>query len=196
MKIYTKGNQRVRIEQDDTPISPREDDNLGTIVSWHRRYTIGDERPKESVEEWRERMTDWEEGDTETPEEKFNRLFVWLPVYMYDHSGITINTSGFSCPWDSGQIGLIYVSRKMLEYEKLTEDQALEYLRGEIEVYDKYLRGEVYFCALEEYNAEADMWEMIDSCGGFYGDDYLENGMGDYFPILKEEGGVWFDGDA
>lgn len=191
MKIYTKGNQRVRIEYDDMGISPREDNNLGTIVSWHRRYTIGDERPREGVEEWRERVTEWEEGDAETPGEKFNRLFVWLPVYLYDHGDITINTRGFSCPWDSGQIGLIYVSREKLEREKMAEEQALEYLRGEIETYDKYLRGEVYYFVKEEYDEETDEWTETDSCGGFYGTDWKTNGMVDYCPLLAEEGGVW-----
>jgi hypothetical protein len=33
--------------------------------------------------------------------------YVVLPVYIYDHSGITLNTTGFSCPWDSGQVGWI-----------------------------------------------------------------------------------------
>lgn len=33
---------------------------------------------------------------------------VILPLYLYDHSGITMNTCGFSCPWDSGQVGWIY----------------------------------------------------------------------------------------
>ena len=35
---------------------------------------------------------------------------VILPLYLYDHSGITMNTCGFSCPWDSGQVGWIYAS--------------------------------------------------------------------------------------
>lgn len=192
MKTYTVGNKRVRIEYDDDPgMHPREWDNLGTIATWHRRYNLGDEQPGESVEEWGERMAEWEEGDTETPKEKFDRLFVWLPVYMYDHGGITINTSGFSCPWDSGQIGLIYVSRKMLEYEKLTEDQALEYLRGEIEVYDKYLRGDVYYFVAEEYDEETGEWVEVDSCGGFYGNEWETNGMTDYCPVLRDESGVW-----
>ena len=39
---------------------------------------------------------------------------VVLPVYMYDHSGITINTTGFSCPWDSGMVGIIYVSKEKI----------------------------------------------------------------------------------
>ncbi len=34
---------------------------------------------------------------------------VILPLDLYDHSGITMNTTGFHCPWDSGQVGYIYV---------------------------------------------------------------------------------------
>ena len=33
--------------------------------------------------------------------------YVILPLYLYDHSGITISTGPFSCPWDSGQVGWI-----------------------------------------------------------------------------------------
>ena len=34
--------------------------------------------------------------------------FTMLPLYLYDHSGITMSISPFSCPWDSGQVGWIY----------------------------------------------------------------------------------------
>ena len=191
-KTYSVGNKRVRIEyDDDTAMSPREWDNLGTIATWHRRYNLGDEQPRESVEEWKERLTEWEEGDAETPEEKFNRLFVWLPVYMYDHGGVTINTTGFSCPWDSGQVGIIYVSRENLKKEGISEEQAKGCLRGEIEVYDQFLRGDVYYFVTEEYDVETGEWVEVDSCGGFYGDEWETNGMADHCPVLRDESGVW-----
>lgn len=37
---------------------------------------------------------------------------VMLPLYLYDHGGITINTTGFHCPWDSGQVGWIHTTVK------------------------------------------------------------------------------------
>lgn len=192
MKTYTVGNKRARIEyDDDSAMNPRDWDNLGTIVAWHRRYTLGDEQPSEGVEGWKERITEWEEGDEETARERFDRLFVSLPVYMLDHSGITINTTGFSCPWDSGRIGFIYVSREKLEREKMTEEQARECLEGEVETYDKYLRGEVYYFVEEEYDEETGEWVEVDSCGGFYGDEWETNGMTDYCPLLRDESGVW-----
>lgn len=37
--------------------------------------------------------------------------YVILPLYLYDHSGITISTEPFSCPWDSWQVGWIYAPK-------------------------------------------------------------------------------------
>lgn len=74
---------------------------------------------------------------------------VILPLYLYDHSGITMNTSGFSCPWDSGQVGWIYADKEMLEkeYGKLTPETletARRVLEGEVKEYDYYLTGQCY----------------------------------------------------
>jgi hypothetical protein len=40
---------------------------------------------------------------------------VILPLYLYDHGGITISCSPFSCPWDSGQVGWIYADYDMIK---------------------------------------------------------------------------------
>ena len=48
-----------------------------------------------------------------TSEEVWTALekdYVILPLYLYDHSGISMSTGAFSCPWDSGRVGYIYVS--------------------------------------------------------------------------------------
>ena len=40
-------------------------------------------------------------------------LFRSLPLYLYDHGGITMSTNPFSCPWDDGgQVGWIYASKQ------------------------------------------------------------------------------------
>lgn len=97
------------------------------------------------------------------------RKNVILPLYLYDHSGITMNTRGFHCPWDSGQVGCIYAS-----YDEVKEnygscssenvDKAHELLQGEVETYDYYIRGNCYGFTLECDGEE------IDSCWGFLGD--------------------------
>jgi len=179
--------KRIRIEQDETPMHPRKDmDNLGTMVCWHGRYELGDEQPSESPDEFR----------SELPKD-----VIELPLYLYDHSGITMNTTGFHCPWDSGQVGFIYVTREKVREEygwkritKAREQQILAYLKAEVEVYDQYLRGEVYGFIVEELKQDEDgdtEWEHVDSCWGFYGDDPFENGISDHIeeelhPLLRE----------
>ena len=40
-----------------------------------------------------------------------------LPVYLYDHSGISLSTAPFSCSWDSGQVGYIYELKSNIRKE-------------------------------------------------------------------------------
>ena len=91
---------------------------------------------------------------------------VILPLYLYDHSGITMNTAGFSCPWDSGQVGWIYATHEDVrkEYGSLDLDRAESLLKSEVESYDHYLTGQCYGFKL--YKGENE----IDSCWGFLGD--------------------------
>jgi len=96
---------------------------------------------------------------------------VILPLYLYDHSGITMNTTGFHCPWDSGQVGFIHVSlddvrreygvqRVSPKLRRTVEDV----LRAEVGTYDDYLRGNIYGFVIERDG------DHVDSCWGYFGD--------------------------
>jgi len=87
-----------------------------------------------------------------------------LPLYLYDHSGITMNTTGFSCPWDSGQVGYIYVSKADARKERIPFGNIKPILESEVETYNQYLTGEVY--GYEILNV---VRACIDSCCGFFG---------------------------
>ena len=166
------GRLTIRILPDDDPMNPRtEFDNLGTMVCFHKRYNLGDnEHGLRSCD-----FTGWDALE-EYLEDELDAVVV-MPIYMYDHSGITIRTSEFSCPWDSGQIGFIYVeratvlkeySRKRLRQKML--EQTREILRAEVRVYDAYLSGNA--CGWIVEDAEG---EHLDSCWGYYEmDDALE----------------------
>lgn len=93
---------------------------------------------------------------------------VILPLYLYDHSGITMNTTGFSCKWDSGQVGWIYASHKEIkeEYGAITPEtieRSEQLLISEVKSYDDYLTGENYGFKLFKDGEETD------SCWGFLG---------------------------
>lgn len=106
------------------------------------------------------------------------------PLYLYDHSGITISAGSFNDPWDSGQVGWQYIThQKLMEEWGGDETLAKRSMDLELEAYDQYLRGEVYgFAVIDEDG------DTVEACSGFFGDDPYENGMADYFPkgITKE----------
>ena len=164
------GKYKIKIVQDTDPSDPRGDDNLGTMVCFHGRYNLGDKH------DYRARDYDgWDEMEAAII--KRENVGVILPLYLYDHSGLTMNTTGFSCPWDSGQVGFIYISKKKMLEEyggkivtaKLKE-RVKQYLIGEVETYDQFLTGDVY--GYQIFEIDEDEEYDIDSCWGFYGEDY------------------------
>jgi hypothetical protein len=62
-----------------------------------------------------------------------------------------MNTTGFSCPWDSGQVGWTFVSKKKVREEygvkRISQElieKVTEVLVGEVKTFDMYLTGELY----------------------------------------------------
>jgi len=169
------GNYLIEIEQDMYPESPRMWDNLGTIVCFHNRYTLGDKNDYDSDD-----YNGWDEMEKVIV--KNEDTSVILPIFMYEHSGITINTTGFSCPWDSGKIGFTFVSKEKVRKEygvKRISKKLLERITGilvnEVKTYDQYLTGDVYgfkISKISECNLGHEHTEELDSCCGFYGQDY------------------------
>lgn len=136
----------IKLYQDPDPESPREWSNLGVMFCRHRRCSLGDNRSE--------------------PPPKVGAVV--LPLYLYDHSGITISTKPFSCPWDSGQVGVIYCTADVIKREfgssgKRARAKAVKALEQEVRTYDQYLRGDVYGYVVEDRDGE-----HLDSCWGFY----------------------------
>lgn len=104
----------------------------------------------------------------------FPESVIALPIYMYEHGGITISTDQFSCMWDSGQIGYIYVTREKLEKEttlaESPREQIEKYLIGEVEEYDAYLTGEVYGWQIETTDGD-----ILESCWGYYNESEAQH---------------------
>lgn len=136
-----------------------------------------------------------------------NRL-IYMPLYLYDHGGITMSTGSFSCPWDSGQVGWIFCTGATAIKEwgktRLTKkvvEAARKYLEAEVETYDQYLTGQVYKFAVYEHEAGCDPedGELIDSCGGFYsydcGSDWEEMEMTYHWPEGWESYRIVVDGN-
>jgi hypothetical protein len=175
VSLYSKINDMKKFElevvQDTNPYSPREDDNFGTMVCFHKRYELGDKTDyrSEDYDSWDE----LEKGIIENEGE-----VIILPLYLYDHSGITISTSPFGCNWDSGRIGFIFMSKHKIKKEEIDETKVEQYLIDEVKVYDQYLTGDVWGYNVYEVSTcdkGHEHKELVESCYGFYGHDECES---------------------
>ena len=257
MAVYaaTDGRYTLCVHYDEYAESPREWDNLGRMICFHSRYTLGDKHDyrdpidflrdayahaisdngkalvrylksgkahgayleyNRSTHEWdlhectylrtvlghsepgweitksapKSQLRDdgwfWDymlESLTESDlVELLNALpdCVLLPLYLYDHSGITMNTGGFSCPWDSGQVGWIFADGNAIRREygnanRKSVATAAEVLEREVSVYDDFIRGNCWYFRLYENGEE------VDSCSDFLG-DVKKCGLDDCLP--------------
>lgn len=152
----------INIYIDENAINPLEDwDLLTTFVTFHRCYNLSNTKefktPEDFLEFWKENK----------------RHLIVLPLYIYDHSGITISTGKFSCHWDSGQLGWVYYDKRNKSkdgYKKNLPDKEFEkYIKQDVQLIDDYLQGEVF--GFEILNKDG---EQYDSCWGYYGGDSIK----------------------
>ena len=175
IESFEVNGRTVKIYHDEDAEGPREYDNLATLACWHRRSNLGDEQisgmtAKELIRDLRS---------------KGEKVLALLPLYLYQHSGMTMSTTPFSCRFDSGQVGWAYVTKSSAEKMGCVGDRwdldpattlrvivgkwdkaALEdAIRGEVSSYDDFLAGRCY-----GYVVEGRDGDELESCWGFVGD--------------------------
>ena len=161
MEIKRKGIT-LKVNQDYSyPTNPRNDDNMGNMICFHSRLSLGDEHDfcdYQEFKEWLEEMKD--------------DIAVILPLYLLDHSGLSISTTDFNDRWDSGQVGFIFCTKQVAKnFGCVDEEDIKSSLEQEVALYDEYLRGYpnyYYFCVRDEDD------NIVDSCSGFRGENLKE----------------------
>ena len=208
--ITTTDGRKLRlvIEQDEFPEDPRSWDNLGTMLCCHREYHLGDcNSNKETEEQLAEICRKYGKSDEEIDEMTFAEEVQFildqddvcgLPLYITDHSGISMQTYRFDA-WDSSFVGLIFVEKDFylaqmcLKDEKDWKAKAKEMLKSEVKIYSDFLEGNVYQWTLyepvvvikqsmdgKELSRKIDEeGKIVDSMSGFY-DPTFEN-VEEYF---------------
>ena len=174
IETKTISHYRIDIIDDPDPINPRKEfDNLATLACFHRRYNLGDE----SIRKEYPRPEDFHEWLKENSDK-----LVTMNLYLYDHSGLTISVTPFSCSWDSGIVGIGFVEKEKIleafalpEWNEEAEKKAREVIEAEVKTYDTFLRGEVYGYRIIDTRDG----DERDSCWGFFGKEYcLEEAEG------------------
>jgi hypothetical protein len=167
--IKTKtGFEANYLIQDDDPIDPRTDINYSVMVCFHKRYDLGDKTDLNSS-----MFNGWEELYDYLLKEK--KAIIILPLYLYDHSNLTIKIGSFygllpqgHAEFDSGQVGFIYCTKEDLKRIGITKARAKKSLMAEVEVYNQYIQGDVYCLVKETYNKDKEQIDY-DTCGGYFG---------------------------
>ena len=203
------------------------DEHFGTMACFHSRYALGDSHNYMDKDDFLREMYLDTVGHDEAGLKRYEHMvnivssrfrhgpkteeravddamlkvisekYITLPLYLMDHSGLAMQTASFNDPWDSGQVGWIYVSKEdaLKEFggEKMTgaiRKKAEDLMRSEVAAYDSYLRGECYGFELYKNG------ELSDSCWGFMGglEDackdmaaYLPKGCRDMVAHLEEQ---------
>jgi len=169
----TVGNltARVIIDPFGSDCSPREWDNVSTLVSWSRDYNLGDGEENNHGSYF----TDDFYGTADLRSRLADNAPIFLPFHSYDTpAGAKIEL----CPEHADEphrwTGVAYVSWEKLhaEYgEKVTAENianAVEIVKHEIATYNSYLQGDVY--AWDVVDADG---EILESCHGYIGEtDY------------------------
>lgn len=201
-KTSADGSKRVSVYYATDTDNPRDWCTYSHMVCEHSRYQLGDDEFQGCISTLQDLCDkydiDWErDGDEMNFSEMFKAVSEYVvirPISIYDHSGVTIFYETPCCRWDSGCVGYGYMERSDVEqYQTIAEDEdwreiAISIMDREMEVYDKFFRGEVYGYVLEERESpskaltETPEWEEFledywnkkfqwvetDSCWGYY----------------------------
>ena len=174
------GPYTVKVVQDDEYREPFDcdlPDTFGIDMSNHRDYgtpTYGECMPVHMVDfmEW----SSGEKGDDAFNCYRFLNDYHVLPVYLYDHSGRTVSTTPFSCGWDSGQAGVVYIGKREFaasgiygvkkSWPSLKRNELAEkYLKSMVKELDDHMTGNIWGYTITDSDDE-----FVDSCWGFVGD--------------------------
>ncbi len=187
---------KAALYMDEDASNPRKmGDELGTMVCWHPDYYLGDYQVTD--QDRRGAVEDRFERDDFKSLEQLRRWLglakqatVILPLYLYDHSGITMSVGHAgdnpfdSAGWDSTNVGFIFTTPARVaelcgsetytpaDYEGTHEEWIAEQLRAEVNTYDDYLTGSVYGYVVKDENGVE-----LDSCWNFCGYDYAMSEM-------------------
>lgn len=159
----------VKIERDSYVEYPFEYDEVFTLYSNHRYFNPDKHKMEELFNE---------EGNLPTLEQLNSSRsdYEHFRIYLYDHSGMTVSATPFSCPWDSGLLGIVAVKKDEVKDPK-------EAFKNYVKTLDQYLQGDVYTFFVKD-----EMGETVDACGGFYGDD--ESTLEEMLCHISDEYGI------
>lgn len=137
--------------------SPLEYDDAVMMCIYHRHRT---NPMQEKFPYPQDAQAFWEEISSPN----YTGPWVGFSLFAYEHGNIMFRPSQgsnpFDCPWDSGQIGLIFIKAS-----GVGPDGPYKAAEQVCDTYSSWCNGEVYGFIIEDADGE-----QLDSCWGYIGD--------------------------
>ena len=196
--FFDREGNRVSIFFDQACRSPRELDNLGTFYTWSRCYASPDSEGGRGTAPDLEGLCErfgldfWELSERGPIIAQFCLAFeeaclgVALPVSAADHGDVTYRVGDprqfvGAWPFDAAWAGVIFAEQERvdraagrLDSAEARREWAAGVLEAEVEVWDKWQRGECYGYTVEDPDGV-----VVDSARGFIGETLEESGIAD-----------------
>lgn len=149
-------NFTIKIDYCIVDSSPIEEGDLLKVYHWHNKHNLGKKISPTSLEFFKN-----EYEDVDDP------FVIICPLYMLDHSGVSLSISDFGCRWDSGQVGYVAITKADVEFAgcKKSSIHMKKVIMQELETFQNYLNGNIFSFSIERNG------EPFDSCSGFYNFD-------------------------
>lgn len=186
----------IHYEEDGDIGNPREWDQLGVMYCWHPNHNLGDEQFRRGDHDSMEDAARYLFRERDA--------LVVIPLFLLDHSGISMRAGSALYPlvyplgsnepllaargrfigdeagWDTSHVGFIYATQARKDELGVPDgvEEVERQLRNEVEEYDTYLRGEVFYIVVRD----ADGNDLSDTypdhefnVGGFLGCEHAES---------------------
>lgn len=150
---------RITLHPDEHCDSPRDEENLTTLVMAHRRWDFPNEADVDfdAYDSWAAvaaHLTD-----------HYNPVLL-VPITMYDHSAVAFRVGTDFADvdpgqWDSGIVGIAMVTPERQAEYGTPDDRLLDAVKAEVEAFEAYVNGYVV-----GYRIDGPCTD--DSCWGYY----------------------------
>ncbi len=156
---FEHSGMTVKIIQDEDAEAPEQDEGLFIVTTRNRYFEL---------------LHDGQDAHGCMGDKVFTKQYWVFPLIAYIHSGVSLSLSGggqFSDPWDSGQIGFVFVAKSEWRYQFRDRKKCVSAhtaAKSYVETWNQYLTGDVWGVVVE------DDGEQVDSCLGFYGMEYAK----------------------
>ena len=201
MKNYVNETEKVfvQVDNDDCAESPREWDNLWTILTWTSDYNSIDSNPYADLDTF---LADYltekqienlyksnsEKEFFERIEKRFYELgYLIKPISKYEHGQVSYYAEILR-GWDSGVVGLAMVNIEDIKKEygasvlsKALKEKIHTILDGELDTYNLWANGYVYTVSLMNFDGD-----YIDSLSGMIGYESEEKMIQEYINYYTE----------